>query len=113
MTSATEPAVPYISSSVPFNLNVGVTPMRKLLEVMGRENPLHFAFSATIALKQFATANKKIKARDTILYRVKTTSMNFAEISPHLIYKAFSMTQATDIFLNRKGINRGKNLTIQ
>lgn len=54
ITSATEPAVPYISSSVPFNLNVGVTPMRKFLDVIGRETPSHLTLKRTVASKQLA-----------------------------------------------------------
>ncbi|MEM3578524.1 MAG: hypothetical protein QXX51_08820 [Candidatus Bathyarchaeia archaeon] len=79
ITSATEPAVPYISSRVPFNLNVGVTPRRKLLEVMGREVSSHFTPLTTVALTKLTIANEKIRMKDAILYFTITTTLTLAD----------------------------------
>jgi hypothetical protein len=60
---------------------VGVTPIRKLLEVIGREFPLHLTFSTTVAVTQVAKAKKKIRMKDITLYLIGTISNMSAEIS--------------------------------
>jgi hypothetical protein len=82
MTSATEPAVPYISSRVPFNLNVGVTPTRKFLEFIGREILSHFTLLTTVALTKLAIANEKIMIKNTILYFTGTIILTLADFFP-------------------------------
>jgi hypothetical protein len=53
--------------------------MRKFLEVMGRENPLHFTPLTTIALTKLAKANGKIRMKDAILYFMRTTALTLAD----------------------------------
>jgi hypothetical protein len=72
MTSAAEPAVLYGSSRVPFNFNVGVTPIRKLLEDMGREIPSQFALSTKVTLTKLVAPSKKIRMKDMIFHFIGT-----------------------------------------
>jgi hypothetical protein len=54
---------------------VGVTPIRKLLEVIGRKIPSHLTVSTTAAITQLAKTKKKIRIKNTILYLIRTISM--------------------------------------
>jgi hypothetical protein len=70
----------YGSSSDPFTLQVGVTPKRKLLEVMGRVNPAFSSLSAPTALTQLAATNEKTSMKEMSLYFTGTTSPDLAEL---------------------------------
>jgi hypothetical protein len=60
---------------------VGVKPIRKLLEVIGREISSHLTLSTMVAVTQLAKAKKKIRMKDVTLYLIEPFPTGLQKIS--------------------------------